>query len=722
MRQGQDVRADAASAHATEWLIANGLGGSASGTSSGVATRRTHSLLISASEHGRQTTLLLALDERLIDARGAWDLAPGPPAPAGAAAHAAGRGVIEHFTLDPAPTWRLRAGDVVLEKRIQVIHDHHAVIVSYRHLAGGEARLTLGPCVVCRRPSELQREDHEVRGAAQGVPGRVKIEMRPHDPTLTLWHNGTFLPARLWRRGLSYPLDPELGKIAAGRAEPLERSEGEPVGAARGGRKPTSARARRAGGGHPAQALPERDDARLETEDALVPGWIDGTLAPGSPLVVVASSEEDLFRRLAAEERLGTPPPRSLAECVAMIERENVRREDGLALTIVAGADFTARQAASAHNSPLARRRDALVSPADRWAPSLGRALDHALTRHAQHRTLIGALPVPSPDAGHPLRALPALVTLRRFDETRDVLGGAIDYLDEGLAPEGFDPQDGTPRHADPEPALWLVAAADVYVRRSNDLEFLGGALYPALESVMQFYRSGTRGVRVGETGLLEIEPDGPAVARADLNALWYHALVAMAQLARLVSRKESGAFYLAWARELRQRFGEQFWDESNGRLFDRLENGAPVSGIRPPHVLAASLHPLVIVPERARSLVDALERDLFTPFGLRERPRGDRVITSWLGPYYSAYVRAHGRDPAALSRVHDWLEMLRDALGEPRFAGVPATFRLSAMLPARPDGIYSTAAAGELLRAWIEELDPSAAPAVREEPAATPA
>ena len=721
MRHGQDVRADAAAAHATEWLIANGLGGSASGTSSGVATRRTHSLLISASEHGRQTTLLLALDERLIDARGAWDLAPVPPAVA--AAHAAGRGVIEHFTLEPAPTWRLRAGDVVLEKRIQVIHDHHAVIVSYRHLAGPEARLTLGPCVVGRRPFELQREDQEVRGAAQGVPGRVKIELRPEDPTLTLWHNGTFLPARVWRRGLSYPLDPER-RIASGRAEPLEpRSEGESVGAARSGRKPASARVRRGGvGGHPARPGPERDDAKLETEDALVPGWIDGALAPGSPLVVVASSEEDLFRRLAAEERLGTPPPRSLAECVALIERENARREDGLTLTIVAGADFTARQAASAHNSPLARRRDALVNATDRWAPSLGRALDQALTRHAQHRTLIGALPVPSPDAGHPLRALPALVTLRRFDETRDVLGGAIDYLDEGLAPEGFDPEDGTPRHADPEPALWLVAAADVYVRRSNDLEFLGGALYPALESVMQFYRSGTRGVRVGETGLLEIEQDGPAVARADLNALWYHALVAMAQLARLVSRKESGAFYLAWARELRQRFGEQFWDEANGCLFDRLEDGAPVAGICPPHVLAASLHPLVIVPERARSLVDALERYLFTPFGLRERPRGDRVITSWLGPYYSAYVRAYGRDPAALSRVHDWLEMLRDALGGPRFPGVPATFRLSADGIARPDGIYSTAAAGELLRAWIEELDPSAAPARIEEPAAAPA
>jgi hypothetical protein len=721
MGHGQDVRAEAPSAHATEWLIANGLGGYASGTSGGTATRRTHSLLTAASPHGRLTTLLVAIDERLTEARGAWDLAPGPlaEAPGIAAAHATGRGVIEHFSLDPAPTWRLRAGDVVLEKRVQVIYDHHAVIVSNRHLAGPAARLTLGPCVVCRGPLELQREDPGMSGAAQGVPGRVKIELRPGDPTLMLWHNGAFLPARVWRRGLRYPLDPEARRVASGNRAPAEHGEAAGSGVPRKGRRPGSGRVRRGEAG--AEPLAARDSA-VETEDALVPGWIDGSLAPGVPLVIVASSEEDLFRRLAAEERLGTPPPRSLAECVALIERENARRADGLALTIIAGADFTARQAASAHNSPMARRRDALVNAGDRWVPSLGRALDRALTRRAQHRALAGALPVPDPEAGHPLRALPALVTLRRFDETRDVLAGAIESIDDGLAPEGYDPDDGTPRHADPEPALWLVAAADVYVRRSNDLEFLGGALYPALESVMQFYRSGTRGVRVGETGLLEIEQGAVVVARADLNALWYHALVAMAQLARLVSRKESGAFYLAWARELRQRFGEQLWDESGGRLFDGLANGVPVPGIRPPHVLAASLQPLVISPDRTGALVDALERDLFTPFGLREHPRSEVTHTSWLGPYYAAYVRSHGRDPAALSRVHDWLEVLRDALGGARFAGVPATYRLDPGGAARAGGSHSTAAAGELLRAWIEELDPSAAPAVREEPVAAPA
>ena len=705
MGNGQDVRAAFRAAQAMEWLIVDGLGGSASGTASGAATRRTHSLLTTVTERGHMKTLLVGLDERVMDAQGTWDLgATGEPDAVSAAPHAAGYASLEAFTRDPAPTWRMRAGNVVLERRIQMIAGHHAIVVRYRHMSGPDARLTVGPCVVCRSPLDLEREDAEMRGAAQGVPGRVRIELRAGDPALTLWHNAAFLPARVWRRGIRYALD-DVASRAGASASPADGALAER-------------------GAHPA-ARPRRGRRNVprDSEDALVPGWIDGALAAGKPLVMVISTEEDLFRRLALEDRLGTPPPRSLAECVALIEREGIERERTVARRVVAGADFTARQAASAHDSPMARRREPLVGPADRWALPLGRALDRALTRRGERLTIAGALPIPCAEAGHPLRALPALVTLRRFDEAREVLAGEIEYLDEGLALGSAAPATEAPpgaaaaRESDPEPALWLVAAADVYVRRSDDLEFLNGALYPALESVMQFYRAGTRGVRVGATGLLEIERDGHAIARADLNALWYHALVAMAQLARLVARRESGAFYLAWARELQQRFSEQLWDDQGRRLFDRIEDGVPVSALSPSQVLAASLHPLILTPPRARALVGAIERELFTPYGLREAPSGARAIPAWLGPYYSAYVRTHARDAGALSRVHDWLDLLRDALGGEHPAGVPAWIEVAGGVAVRSAGAYSTAAAGELLRAWIEELDPSAAPAARIEP-----
>jgi hypothetical protein len=681
MANGEIARVRAA--QATEWLVSNGLGGSASGTAGGVPRRRTHALLTATSDHGRLETRLLSLEERLIDVRGSWDLGEphGVPGP-----RAAGLATIESFRAAPLPMWRIRAGEALLEKRVLVVDGHSAVAVSYRHLSGPAVRLTVGPRMVRRAPFALQHETDEARGAAQGVPGRVRIEWGEAG-ALTLWHNGMFLPAWLWRRDLEYPLDLEedLAYAKSLAASPRPR--------------------RRAAAG--------ADGEHAEHEEALVPGWIEGALTDGQTLHVVASTEEDLFRQLATEERLGSPPPRSLAACIAQLELERGEREQAQKRTILRGADYTARQAAAAHNSPLSRAREAQVVPGDCWALPLGQALHGALTRRGGRLALTAALPVATPEAGHPLRALPALVTLREFDLARELIRNVAEYLDEGLAPASFDDSDGTPRYGDPEPALWLVAAAELYVRRSNDLEFLRELMLP-LESIMHFYRAGTRNLRVGGLGLLETGGDDGWRARADQNALWYHALAAMAQLARLAGRRESGALYLAWTRELNLSFNERLWDEASGELAVAVEAGARIGGLEPSQILAASLQPSVLSPDRARRLVKRIERELFTPHGLRREPQSPVALTSWLGPYYSAYVRAHARDAAALSRVHDWLELFRETLGGEQVPGVPALFRLESGGGMRAGGVYSTAAAGELLRTWIEDLDPFAAPAAR--------
>src|SRR5688500_8622526 len=102
---------------ATEWLEPDGLGGFASGTSSGVRTRRYHALLLTATTPptGRMV-LVNGLDawlenrersavstEREYLSRQRY--APGVVVPAGAAA-------VESFENDPWPTWvyRLRDG------------------------------------------------------------------------------------------------------------------------------------------------------------------------------------------------------------------------------------------------------------------------------------------------------------------------------------------------------------------------------------------------------------------------------------------------------------------------------------------------------------------------------------------------------------------------------------------------------------------------------------
>jgi hypothetical protein len=628
-----------------EWLLTNGLGGSCSGSASGALARSSQALLV-AGALGRPTALLLRLDERVSGEAGSFELG-------GPRSRPQGQVVLEEFRPGPWPSWRWSAGGTVLEKSLFALSGHDAVAVRYRHVSGPAVHLAASPLCVARGLDQVPREGARLLGTIQGIPGRVRIELASWAPALTLWHNGAFLPARVWMRGIEYAAD-------------------EPAGA---------------------------------REDALIPGHVEGLLAPGRAFHLVFAAEDGLFKTLAAEGRLGAPPPRTLADCVAAIEQNERERLERWRQAALEGADFTARQAAAAHGGPaaeVARRREPLVDERDRVAVDLALALRAGLVRRNHRRTLAATLPPGEERGAEALQAVQALVSLRGFELARDVLRGYVEYLDEGLAPEAFDAADGRPHYGGPEPSLWLVAGADLYTRRSADGVFLAETLYPALEGVMQALRQGTRGgVRVDPDGLLAVD----GVKRADLNALWYHALVAMAQLSRLLSHRETGAFYLAWAREHQRRFGDAFWDDENDRLYEALTPRGVVRGLSPAQALAVSLPPALLSPERAARLVATLERELLTPWGLREAPGSERVSTASLGAFVAAYLRTHHRQADAQARARGWIEAARAAghvTGQ-----VPATLRVSADgSHAEPTGDpASTLAAAELLRTWIEEL-----------------
>jgi glycogen debranching enzyme len=639
MRLGQDVLADPAAGLAEEWLLTNGLGGSASGTALGAHTRRAHGLLHAASFHGRVSTVLLKLDERLHVDGGVVELAANihagntlrPAAPC-----------IEEFRLDPWPTWVLAASGSRLEKSVFMISGHHAVAVSYRHLGGPPFRLSVSPLLVARAPGAGPRASRDPIGSVHGQPGRVRIERAADGTPLTLWHSGAFLPARVWVRDLEYPAD----------------------------------------GG--------------EREDALVPGHIEGTLGGGTALHVVASTEETLFRTLASEGRLGAPPPRTLADCVAALDRDERERMTTSRRSRIEAADLTARQAAAAHAAANHTPRPAPPrDDADPWTEPLSRARERAGVGRGHRLTLVDCYPEAAERPVDALRALPALVALRAFEAAHAVLRGFAESIDDGLAPHHFDLDDGTPRHGDPEPALWMVHAAELLGRRSGDAEFLKEGMYARLESVMQYLRAGTRGVRVDSDGLLAVGEGDAATKPVALNALWYHALVAMAQIARVVGRRESGAFYLAWAREHHKCFNESFWDESHGCLFEALSAAGPEVGLSPGQLLGVSLPPALLPPERGQRLVEAVERTLFTHHGLRERRDSARLLPEWLGAFWTAQLRVHGRSPEVQASVRDELAELRGAL-----TGVPGG---ALRLRGEPLSLVATA---ELLRLWIEEVE----------------
>src|SRR5262245_35916401 len=303
MRLGQDVLANLDAATAREWLLTNALGGAASGTAAGAHTRRSHAWLLAADADGRAALPLLKLEERLTVNGESLELGTNlVAAPASEVAHPplarpAGHLLLEAFTFEPWPTWRWRAGGVTLERSLFLLHTHHAVAVTYRHLDGPPARLSAAPLLTARTPEALQPVDEGWRGVAQAVPGRVVIETSSGGTALSIWHNGTFMPARVWQRGLVYPADPDPS----------------------------------------------------DTDAAFVPGYLECELAPGAAFHVVASVERDLFRALAVEGLLGAPPPGSLGECVALVERGERERLARWQRAATTGAEVTLGQAARAH-------------------------------------------------------------------------------------------------------------------------------------------------------------------------------------------------------------------------------------------------------------------------------------------------------------------------------------------------------------------------------------
>jgi hypothetical protein len=667
MKPGQDVLGSFDAACAAEWVLTDGLGGRAAGTAAGASTRRGHALLVASSEAlaaleparaqadghagpaldpGARLALLLRFDDRVVLPGVAVELTPG------FAANGAPRwgafANLEHVAAEPWPVWRWRFEGWLIERRYRMVPGHAALVATWRLLEGEPARLAVAPVIAHRDVRALQAEEPEWRGAAQGIPGRVRIETAPGATPLTLWHNGAFMPGRSWTRA-AYPHESRLDD------------------------------------GDTTLLVPP-------SEAGFVPGAVHARLEPGVPLHVVVSPEAALFRALATEGRLGTPPAQTLDRCVAEIERGVHARRRALTQRALAGADWTARQAAVVYGGAgetLARRPEPVVSGEDGWTAPLGvRVLDAVVTRTG--RATLRPRDDGSERFDEVLRMVPALVALRAFEDARAVLRAALEYLDEGLAPESFDDA-GAPHYGDPRPSLWLVHAVDLLARRQPQgaLDpFVRDTAWPALEGVMQHLRSGSHhGVRCDRDGLLWQGEGEGAIARADTNALWYHALVAMAQLGKLAGRREHAAFYLAWAHDLQRLYRERFADAATGALFEAVTPRGPVRGLSPHQLLAVSLPPAVLAPEHAARLVAVIERELLAPGGLRVAPDDSRVEAGALGPWLAARRRLRGRDAPPDARAALALETLRRELDAGRARLEPLD-------------------AAELLRAWIEDVE----------------
>jgi predicted glycogen debranching enzyme len=421
------------------------------------------------------------------------------------------------------------------------------------------------------------------------------------------------------------------------------------------------------------------------------------------------------------------------------------------AVVIAATQSRDARMAEILREREIARRwalREAAATD-DPLVKDLTAAADQFIvTRHAEGT----ARKLHSVIAGYPwfadwgrdtMIALPGLtLTTKRFSIARDILLAFAGATDRGMCPNRFPDFGEAPEYNTVDASLWFFEAVRKYVEYTDDYAFVKKNLYGTLKSIIDWHLVGTRyGIRSGPDGLISAGgPDtqltwmdakvGDFVATprngkpVEIQALWYNALRFTESLAQLFEDAEEETLLSGVAARTRESFNAAFWNEAEGCLYDLAATGGapPDASVRPNQVIALSLGYTMVPPDRARYILDAVERELLTSVGLRTlSPRDSHYIgryrggpverdsayhqgTVWpwlLGPFITAYVRTHGS--AGRERAGSWLEAFRD-LTTAGLGTIGEIFDGDA--PHFPRGCFAQAwSVAELLRALVEDV-----------------
>lgn len=658
---------------AREWLETNGLGSYASATVSGAGTRRYHGLLVAALSPpvGRHVLLSRLEDVLLVDGAAfplSTNVYRGAVFPEGYRA-------ISHFEARPVPTWRLSAGGVELERRIWMPQGRQAVAVCYEVLrapAGTRLGLALRPLVAFRGFHELSSENDAIDTSVDADSGRVSIRPYEHLPTLHLHHNASRFDAEpLWYRDFEYRV--ELARGYDGR------------------------------------------------EDLFSHGGLTYDLGAGPAFVYASLRRVDWFSwetlvRLESHDR-----------------GDRQRR---------AARAARVRQAPPGIEGPR---------PLDRWsdtfATRLGEAAEQFIARRGEDaRTIIAGYHWFEDWGRDAFISLPGLVLATgRLELAREVISAFARAIDRGMVPNRFPDETGEPEYGSADAALWFVEAVRRFAATTDDPEYVALELRPKVEDVLSSYTSGTRhGIGVDPSdGLLEAGAGGLALTWMDaivdgvpvtprrgkpveLNALWFNALLAGATLADAAGDGEAAGRWRAAAERARESFDARF-PTPDGWLFDVVDGpeGDDVS-FRPNQLLAVSLHHPVLREELWARVVDEVGRRLLTPMGLRtldpadpryrgvyggsaaERDANYHNGAAWpwlLGPYASAYLRAHGRTPETLAHVRETVQPLSRHLGTEGCLGQISEIA-DGDAPHAPKGCVAQAwSVAEIARVLIEDL-----------------
>src|SRR3989441_12828629 len=187
-----------------EWIEADGLGGFASGTVSGIRTRRYHALLLTATAPPAGRVVLVNGFEAWLESRdGTVALTSQQYAPD--VIHPDGAERIESFVPDPWPTWVLRLPDGSrIEHGVLVEPGRAAVVLYWRLVDGAGGTLSVRPLLSGRDYHALHHENPDFRFDAEATGDRVIWRPYVGLPAIVARSNGAYTHQPDWYRSFLY--------------------------------------------------------------------------------------------------------------------------------------------------------------------------------------------------------------------------------------------------------------------------------------------------------------------------------------------------------------------------------------------------------------------------------------------------------------------------------------------------------------------------------------
>jgi predicted glycogen debranching enzyme len=204
---------DIKAASSREWLETNGIGGFASGTVSGIGTRRYHGLLTAATRPplGRIRTVSKFEETLIVDGKSFELSANQYPN----SVYPRGFEYITEFRLDPFPAWRYEIDDFVLERKVFMAHGSNTTVCRWAVLSPSDAsniRLDVRPLLAFVDCHHLQREDASFKTEYNEQPGSISVSPYADLPEINFGHNALSVNSTgYWYRNFEYAIERERG-------------------------------------------------------------------------------------------------------------------------------------------------------------------------------------------------------------------------------------------------------------------------------------------------------------------------------------------------------------------------------------------------------------------------------------------------------------------------------------------------------------------------------